>query len=261
MFGIKRRRRKRLRAAPFPSEWHSLLHGNIALYRSLPEMDKSELRGHTQVFLAEKRFEGCGGLEVTDKIRLIIAAQACLLILRRDTDYYPRLRTVLIYPRAYLAPVSEPEEDQIVVDGSESRLGESLELGAIVLSWEDVLADAERLDGANLVLHEFAHQLDDEERGAAGVPLLDSHELYNSWVRVLGEEYRRLRKDSMAGRWTVLDEYGADDPAEFFAVATESFFERPRLLRHQHRELYEELRRYYRQDPAEWGTLQPTTDA
>ncbi len=261
MFGIKRRRRIRLQAAPFPAQWHSLLHSNIALYRCLPETGKSELRGRIHVFLAEKRFEGCGGLEVTDRIRLIIAAQACLLILHRETDYFPRLRTVLVYPRAYLAPVSEPDEEGLVAEGSESRLGESLELGAVVLSWEDVLADAEQLDGANLVLHEFAHQLDAEERGTDGVPLLDGHELYGSWARVLGEEYRKLRRDSMAGRWTMLDEYGATDPAEFFAVATESFFERPRLLRHRHPELYEELRRYYRQDPAEWTAVQPNADA
>jgi Mlc titration factor MtfA (ptsG expression regulator) len=201
MFGIKRRRRRRLQAAPFPAPWHSLLHSNIALYRCLPETGKSELRGRIHVFLAEKRFEGCGGLEVTDRIRLIIAAQACLLILHRETDYFPRLRTVLVYPRAYLAPVSEPDEEGLVAEGSESRLGESLELGAVVLSWEDVLADAEQMDGANLVLHEFAHQLDAEERGTDGVPLLDSHELYASWARVLGEEYLKLRRDSMAGRF------------------------------------------------------------
>jgi Mlc titration factor MtfA (ptsG expression regulator) len=260
MFGIKRRRRKRLRAVPFPSEWHSILQSNIALYRRLPEADKSELRGHIRVFLAEKHFEGCGGLALTDQIGLIVAAQACLLLLHRQTDYFPKLRTVLVYPRAYLAPVSEPEADGIIAEGSESRLGESLELGAVVLSWEDVLADAKQLDGANLVLHEFAHQLDAEERGAEGVPLLESHELYATWARVLGDEYRRLRRDSAAGRWTVLDEYGASDPAEFFAVATESFFERPRLLRHRHRELYEELRRYYVQDPAQWEAMSRSAD-
>jgi MtfA peptidase len=251
MFGFfKRRRRERLRAAPFPPEWDGILRRNVPYYDRLDEADRKELHGHIHVFLAEKHFEGCGGLALTDEIRVTIAAQACLLLLHRDTDYYRRLVTVLVYPSAYTAKGVEPIGGGVMLEGEEARLGEAWTGGVVVLSWDDVRAGASDIhDGHNVVLHEFAHQLDQEDGAADGAPILDRRSQYVAWARVLGGEYERLRRASRAGKESVLDGYGATNPAEFFAVATECFFEKPAQLRRKHPELYEELKEYYRQDP------------
>src|SRR4051794_31727679 len=255
MFGLfKRRRRERLRTTPIPHEWEQILRKNVPLYRRLPEADRRELHGHIQVFLAEKHFEGCGGLELTDEIKLTIAAQACLLLLHRDTDYYRQLITILVYPSAYIAQAIEPIGGGVVLEGEVCRLGEAWKDGVVVLSWDDVRCGAADIhDGHNVVLHEFAHQLDQEDGAADGAPI-DRRSRYVAWARVLGAEYEQLRRDAEHGRKSVLDAYGATNPAEFFAVATECFFEKPTQIRKMHPELYEELREYYRQDPAEPGS-------
>jgi Mlc titration factor MtfA (ptsG expression regulator) len=252
MFGFfKRRRRKRLLESPFPAEWLRLIERNVRFYACLPEGDHRELQGLVQIFLAEKSFEGCGGLELTDEIKVTIAAQACLLLLHRQTDIYPRLVTILVYPSAYLAKGVKQIRGPIVLEGESARLGESWPSGVVVLSWNDVRAGAGDIhDGQNLVLHEFAHQLDREDGAINGTPLLEQRSQYVTWGRVLSAEFERLQRDSWAGRATVLDEYGATDPAEFFAVATECFFEKPRVLKKRHPALYDELKSFYRQDPA-----------
>ena len=254
MFDLfKRRRRQRLRAEPFPPGWLEIIKKNVPIYNHLPEADRKELQGHVQVFLAEKRFEGCGGLELTDEIRGTIAAQACLLLLHRETDYYSRLITILVYPNAYVATSVEPIGGGVVLEGEQIRLGEAWKSGVVVISWDDVrAASLAHTYGHNLVLHEFAHQLDMEDGTADGTPVLERRSQYVAWAKVLGQEYERLRRDSALGRYTVLDEYGATDPAEFFAVATECFFEKPMLLQKKHPELYEQLKEFYRQDPVKW---------
>jgi Mlc titration factor MtfA (ptsG expression regulator) len=172
-------------------------------------------------------------------------------LLHRQTDIYPRLITILVYPTAYLAKAVEPIGSSTALEGEAIRLGESWSSGVVVLSWDDVRAGASDIhDGQNLVLHEFAHQLDREDGAINGTPLLDQRSQYVAWARVLNSEYERLQRDSQLGRATVLDEYGATNPAEFFAVATECFFEKPRVLRKRHPELYDELKTFYRQDPA-----------
>jgi MtfA peptidase len=255
MFGFsKRRRRDRLRSAPFPSLWIETVDKNFPIYKCLTEADRRELQGHIQVFLAEKYFEGCGGLELTDEIKVTIAAQACLLLLHRDTDYYPRLITILVYPSAYFASSVEPIGGGVVLQGEEIRLGEAWKSGVVVLSWDEVRAGVRDIrNGRNLVLHEFAHLLDMEDGTADGTPLLERRSHHVAWARVLGDEYERLQRDTILGRSTVLDKYGATDPAEFFAVATEYFFENPASLKRKHSELYEELKSFYRQDPAGFG--------
>ncbi len=252
MFGFfKRRRRKRLRSAPFPPGWLEIIERNVRLYRHLPDADRDELRGLVQIFLAEKHFEGCGGLELTDEIKVTIAASACLLLLHRDTDIYPRLITILVYPSAYVARTRNPI-GVLALEGQAIKLGESWSSGVVILSWDDVLAGASDIrDGRNVVLHEFAHQLDREDGWVDGAPPLEQRSPYVTWARVLGAEYERLQRASRLGRSTVLNEYGAKNPAEFFAVATECFFEKPHVLRTRHPELYEELRSFYRQDPAQ----------
>ncbi len=252
MFGFfKRRRRERLLAARFSAAWLEIIERNVPIYACLPDADRKELQGLVQIFLAEKSFEGCGGLVLTDEMKVTIAAQACLLLLHRETDVYPRLITILVYPTAYVTKASEPLGGGVVLEGESIHLGESWSSGVVVLSWDDVRAGASDIhDGQNLVLHEFAHQLDREDGEINGTPLLDQRSQYLAWGRVLNAEYERLRRDSRLGRATVLDDYGATDPAEFFAVSTECFFEKPRVLQKRHPELYEELKTFYRQDPA-----------
>jgi MtfA peptidase len=252
MFGwFKNRRRERLRSQPFPPTWLTIIKKNVPIYNRLPQADREELQGHIQIFLDEKYFEGCGGLELTDEIKVTIAAQACLLLLHRETDYYPRLITILVYPNAYVAKIIEPMGGGIVLESEMVRLGEAWNSGVAVLSWDDVSRGASDLhDGHNVVLHEFAHLLDFEDDSANGAPILEHRSHYVTWARVLSDEYQQLRRDTELGRTDVLDEYGATHPAEFFAVATECFFEKPIQLRRKHPHLYEELKRYYRQDPA-----------
>ena len=253
MFGLFRnRRRERLRSEPFPPAWLAIIERNVSIYYRLPEADQRELQGHIQVFLAEKHFEGCGGLELTDEIKVTIAAQACLLLLHRETGYYPRLITILVYPHAYVAKSVQPIGGGVVLEGETARLGEAWKDGVVVLSWDDVRRGASDLhDGHNVVLHEFAHQLDQQDGLADGAPILEHRSQYVTWARVLSDEYDQLRRDTEQGRRDVLDEYGATNPAEFFAVATECFFEKPIQLRRKHPQLFEELKAYYRQDPAE----------
>jgi len=252
VFGLfNERRRERLRAEPFPATWRAILERNLAFFRRLSDDDRAELLGHTQVFLAEKHFEGCGGLELSDEIRVTIAAQACLLLLHRKTDYYPELTSILVYPTGYTADEVRHIGGGVWEDGPEDRLGHTAShLGALVLAWDAARhGAADPSDGENVVLHEFAHQLDFENRNADGTPVLETHAEYLAWARVMSAEFSELRRAEAVGAPTLLDGYGATNPTEFFAVATEAFFERPRALRARHPELYTELQKFYRQDP------------
>lgn len=250
---FRRRRRARLRAAPFPEPWRAVLSRNVPLYAPLPPASRRALEGHVQVLLAEKHFEGAGGLELTDEIRVTIAAHAGLLLLGRepdDMDYFPGLVTVLVYPGAYRAPTTE-HRDGIVAEGEQARLGESWHRGVVVLAWDAARAGARNArDGDNVILHEFAHQLDTADGAADGVPPLDGRSQYAAWARALAPEYARLRAHPHS---SALDAYGAESPAEFFAVATEAFFEKPRQTRARHPALYSELSRFYQLDPAGGG--------
>jgi MtfA peptidase len=252
---IRRRRRQRIRATTFPESWRTVLLANMPFYAKLPMEHRRRLEGHIQVLLAEKVFEGCGGLTLTEEIRVTVAGFAALLLVGiAEPRYYPGLKSVLVYPKAYFSEVEE-NEGGIVTERQEGRLGESWRRGIVVLSWEDARAGAlDPRDGDNVVLHEFAHQLDTEDGVADGVPYLDSPSDYSAWARALAPEYERLRAQPDE---SVLDAYGATNPAEFFAVATEAFFEKPHPLRAQNAALYAELSRFYQLDPA---ALQPDSD-
>lgn len=263
IFGLlKQRRRRWLRAQFFPKEWLATIKCNVAFFRRLSANDQAELLGHIQVFLAEKRFEGCGGLELTDEMRVTIAAEACLLLLRRETDYFPRLLTILVYPSTYIVEEKRPVEGPIWEEGRMARLGETgRRLGAMVLAWDAVKSGAaDPSDGKNVVLHEFAHQLDYENYAADGAPALLTREQRLSWREVMRIEFASLRAADETGIPALLDGYGATDPAEFFAVATEAFFERPYALRTYHAKLYAELQRYFHQDPIEYSAEQMKTN-
>jgi MtfA peptidase len=245
------RRRQKQRALPMEPEWIAILEKNVKIYRRLPPALQAELQGHIQVFSQEKIFEGCGGLELTDEIKVTIAAQACLLLLNRQTNYYPKLTSILIYPSTYIVK-NERDETGIVID-KQLHLGESWQTGMVVLAWDEVLGGAlNPEDGHNVVFHEFAHQLDQEDGEADGTPVLEKRSQYLSWARVLSSEFSSLQKKAFKHLETVLDAYGATDPSEFFAVATEAFFEKSEKMRLKHPALYDELKSYYKVDPVSW---------
>jgi len=252
---LKRRRRNALKAKPFPSEWLDIIKRKVPFFVRLSGADQSELLGHIQVFLAEKSFEGCAGLEINDEIRVTIAAQACLLLLHRRTDYFPRLQTILLYPSTYLVDENRYVEGPIWEEGRMSRLGETgRTMGSMVLAWDAVKSGAsDPSDGHNVVLHEFAHQLDYENDAADGAPGLATREQQISWRDVMRTEFASLRAADDTGIPTLLDTYGATNPAEFFAVSVEAFFERPSALRATHPRMYAELQRYFKQNPIEYS--------
>ena len=244
-------RRTKIRQRPFPQAWLETIELRVPYCQLLPENDQRELLGHIQVFLAEKSFEGCGGVTVTDEMRVVIAAQACILLLHRSSNYFPQLGSIYIYPHPYVAETHRQLPGGIIEDGIEARVGESWRYGNVILTWDSVLAGARDIhDGHNVVLHEFAHQLDEEGGAANGAPHLELKSQYIAWARVLSAEFLQLNRDVHNGHKTVMDEYGATNPAEFFAVATETFFEKPIQLRKKHLALYDELKLFYQQDPA-----------
>ncbi|HPH64426.1 MAG TPA: zinc-dependent peptidase [Kofleriaceae bacterium] len=246
---FKNRRRDAQGAVPLTDAQQKILAHNVPYVAKLDADERRELEALIQVFLAEKSFEGCGGLTITEEIRLTIAAQACLLLLHRDTDMYPRVDSILVYPTAYLAP-HRAADGHVVLDGLQARLGETSLQGAVVLAWDQAQYDAlNTVDGHNVVMHEFAHQLDGEDGKFDGVPTLPWTG-YRMWAHVLGHEYQELVTHLEAGALPIIDDYAATNPAEFFAVVTEMFFERGPLLLQQHPALYAQLKAFYHQDPA-----------
>jgi Mlc titration factor MtfA (ptsG expression regulator) len=250
---LRVKRRQCLRSRPFPENWRQLLEDNIPLYRMLPQDLKNQLHGLINLFIDEKTFIGCRDQQITDQVKITIAAQACMLLLNRPTKLYPRLSTIYVYPQTYVVDVKH-HDDGLIVEDKDVRLGESWHNGPVVLAWDSVTHAARSVQhGQNVVLHEFAHQLDQEDGVINGTPLLDSPSTYQIWAAVLGAEYEKLCDTIHAHHQSILDPYGATDPAEFFAVATEAFFEKPhQLLKHSPR-LYEEFKNYFKLDPAQWS--------
>jgi hypothetical protein len=234
-----------------PEEWRAIVDRNVPYARLLEADDRRELEALVRIFLAEKRFEGCAGVSITDEMRVTIAAQACLLLLHLpQTDVYPDLETILVYPHPYLAQ-GERRIGPVAVASDEARLGESWTRGVVVLAWDHVNgATHPAAGGHNVVLHEFAHQLDAEDGAMDGAPYLGGRARYLAWARVLGDEYADLARRLREGVATDVDPYGSTSPAEFFAVMTEMFFEKPVQLAKRHAGLYAELSGFYQQDPA-----------
>ena len=248
-----KRRRNQIKNRHFPSLWRAIIENNLPIYLRLSPKERKRLHGHIQVFLAEKQFIGCGGLQVTEEMKLIVAAVACLLLLNERDQYFPKLRSILIYPSAYLVNETTSVGNYVVEERRVARLGESWTNDQLVLSWEQVKRDTGNWrDGHNVILHEFAHQLDQEDGKAEGVPILPRNSDYAIWAKVMTETYQQLCNDVERGGKTVMDSYGATNPAEFFAVATETFFEKPHQLLKHHPALYEQLQRYYQLDPLQW---------
>lgn len=246
-------RRLRLRRRPFPHAWREILQRRMPYFRRLPADLQLQLKKHIQVLVAEKPVIGCAGLEVTEEMRVLVAAQAGLLLLNRRAGYFPRLSQVLLYPGAFI--VDRVQRDGIGLEQGERRvlLGESWQQGQVILSWADVVAGAaDPGDGRNVVIHEFAHQLDQENGPANGAPFLGRRERYARWAATLGAAFAALRERVASELPGVLDPYGAQDPAEFFAVASEAFFEQPEALAAEQPALFGELAGYYRVNPLSW---------
>lgn len=250
LFGFKKRRRTRWKNQPFPESWISIIESNVFLYPYLPDNTKQKLHGDIQVFFNEKKFESYGGLTITDEIRLTIAAQACIMILGGISDYFPSLISILVYPRTYNAAVKEYDEGGIITEGSEWRQGEAWDRGSMVLSWSNVKRGSRHADGKNLVLHEFAHLLDSELGATENWESGAGNTAYADWSRTLHEEHEKLIQMIERGKRVLFDAYGATSLVEFFAVATECFFEKPIKMLQMHPELYHQMEFFYAQNPA-----------
>jgi len=225
----------------------------VPYVRRLPARLRAQLEDHVKVFIAGKQFFGCGGMTIDDEVRVTIAAQACLLLLERRGECFPTLGQVLVYPSAFVVERVRAEPSGVLQEQRHALSGESWTHGQVVLSWEDVVEGAaDPGDGRNVVIHEFAHQLDQLKGYANGAPWLGRRERYARWSRVMGDAFLELRAQAEAGLPSLLRAYGATSPAEFFAVVSEVFFEQPAALAALHPALYDELSSLYRIDPARW---------
>ncbi len=243
----------RIHGQPFSAAWLEIVKRRLPFYVRLPLELQQELQNLIKVFLLEKNFVGCGGQQIDDEIRITVAAQACLLLLNRKTNQYQNLQSILVYPSTFIATRQVRDDLGLVSTNHTALLGESWSHGKVVLAWDNVEHGVRNLqDGQNVVLHEFAHQLDSESGATNGAPLLQTRGAYKSWAHVFSEEFEQLQRIASYKGQSLIDHYGATNPAEFFAVATETFFERPAQMKENHRELFEELTKYYRVNPVEW---------
>lgn len=249
---VAARRRARLAARALGAGERALLRRRLPMYRRLPAPLCRRLDGLTAVFLGEKTFVGCRGLEVTPDMRLLIAAQACLLVLGRNGHCYDRLRSVLVYPSQFVAPESWQDEHGVVTEEESVLAGQAWDVSRILLSWEDVAHPGRRGEPYNVVTHEFAHYLDHEADGTDGAPAFATAAERHQWRQLLQQELSALREALERGEEPYLDPYAAEDPAEFFAVVSEVFFAEPRELARRHPALYRGLVTCYRLDPAAW---------
>jgi Mlc titration factor MtfA (ptsG expression regulator) len=254
MFFLRHRRRKRLEQLPTPGTWPAILERYVPSWEHLPPMERKTLTGRMQVFLAEKNFEGCGGLVLDEAMRVAIAGNACLLLLGDPGDYFPGLGSIVVYPESFSAPIRATDHTGVVTETIEERLGESWQEGSVVLAWDSI---REVLRGAsgdcNVIIHEFAHQVDAVRGISDGAPLRVMHSRYRDWEDLLAFERRQQRTSRRRrGRPTVLDPYAFTCPAELFAVGTETFFMRPVRFKTSHPELFAELQALYGVDPAAW---------
>jgi len=248
-------RRRYLDHKPFPEDWLQVLSEQLPVYQHLSPGEQQALQRLIIRFLHSKTIIGCAGQSIDDRVRLAVAAQASLLLLNRAGREYPGVKTVLVYPSAFVARHEHIDEYGVVHRDPQVLAGESWDTGKVVLAWDDVeYGIRDFSDGHNIVLHEFAHQLDQESGASNGAPVLGSRAAYAGWARTFADEFLRLQQDAGS---SLLDAYGASNPAEFFAVATETYFEQPHALAEQHPALFRELLRYYRTDPRPWHRVQP----
>ena len=247
-------RRKKLIQEPFPPAWEDILHSNVAHYCMLDDAERTHLRELIQVFIAEKDWEGCGGLELTDEIRVTISAQACLLLLGLPHNYYQNVETIIVYPSTVFPPQRKLgffETALAPIEASHPIIGQAFQQGPVIIIWDAALHGGRHPElGHNVVYHEFAHKLDMLDGATDGTPPLRDRAEYRDWVQICSREYLRLKHDAEHGRKSFLNAYGATNEAEFFAVATEQFFDQPILMIKNAPDLYHVLKEYYRQNPS-----------
>ncbi|WAC73324.1 zinc-dependent peptidase [Roseateles sp. SL47] len=245
-------RRARVRARAFPAPWRTILRRNVPQVARLPTDMQLRLKRQMQVFLAEKQFIGCAGQTITDEVRVTIAALACMPLLGRSRGYYPRLHSVLVYPGPFMVDRVR-QQGPLQMHQRQVLSGESWGEGQVVLSWEHVQREAAEPEGGHsVVVHEFAHQLDQDKGYANGAPLLGDRGRQARWARVMQDSFALLRARLDSGEPDPLGEYASTEPAEFFAVASERFFCQPGALAQSHPAVYAELSRFYEVDPLVW---------
>ena len=245
----KPHQRQALLAEPFPEAWRRILLANVRLYRRLPPEQQRTLEDGTRIIVSEKEWEGVQGLTLTDEIKVTIAGMASLLVLGMEHDYYPNVETIIVYPNSFRIKTVRSETRGVFGEEVLTASGQAALQGPVIVSWADVLASIAG-SGGNVVLHEFAHKLDMRDGAADGAPYLENDAQIERWSRVMSAEYQALVAQTQAGERGILNPYGATNAAEFFAVATESFFESARELQAAHPELHGVLRDFYHQDPA-----------
>lgn len=251
----RERQRDKLLEQPFPEEHRKVLERNVRHYRRLTTDEQKRLRDLIQVFVAEKHWEGCGGLTLTDEMKVTIAAQACLLVLELPHKLYEEVESIFVYPSTVMRPEQKQgvfmQSRELLASGPLMLLGEAHVRGPVVLAWDRVLRDGRSgRDGHNLVYHEFAHKLDMVDGSADGTPPLASRTDREHWREVFEGAFLALRQRTEQGEPSFIDSYGATNEAEFFAVVTEHFFDEPRALAKAEPAVYEVLSAFYRQDPA-----------
>ena len=252
---FQRIKKNRAIKRPFPDQWLSIVKKNLPVYNRLPRHLQWNLQDLMKRFLYEKQFIGCAGLVITDEVKVTIAAGACLLLLNRRHTHFQNLKWIYVYPDAFYSTRDEMDNVGVVARRTKGMLGESWQSGKVVLSWRAVESGVSDFnDGQNVLLHEFAHQLDHETGSTNGAPLMATRQAYSSWSQILSTEFEELRKKALNGEASILDFYGATNPAEFFAVVTETFYERPHEMRREHPQLFKEVCQYYNVDPTHWQT-------
>lgn len=249
---LRRWRRERIARRPFPAAWREILRRRVPLVHELPAAQQLRLKRHVQVLLAEVPFIGCAGLVVDDEVRVTIAAQAALLLLGRGGSF-GNLREVLVYPGHFVVPQQDNGSGGVVHESRAVLAGQSWQRGQVILAWDAVCdGAADPHDGSNVVVHEFAHQLDQDTGSANGAPYVGRGAVQRAWATTMQREFDGLHQRLARAEPGLIDPYGATSPAEFFAVTSELFFERPQALSVERPALYEQLRRCYRVDPLAW---------
>jgi Mlc titration factor MtfA (ptsG expression regulator) len=250
---VPKYRLRMILAKPFPNEYSKILRKNIPFYSKMPTHLQMQLKKRIKQFLHQKKFVGCDGLEITNEVKVTIAGRACLLILNRETDVFAKLGTILVYPSAFIVPRANVQAGGVVTHTNQTLSGESWSDGRVVLAWDHIVPNRESAHlGQDVVVHEFAHQLDSESGVTNGTPILRNTQAYQMWAKVLEQEYLHLQREQQHGEESFIDQYGATNPAEFFAVVTEAFFYRSKQFSEQHPKLFEQFLIYYQIDPREW---------
>jgi len=253
VFLFRRNHRPALLASSLEDQVWSRICGQAPLLERLPADLQARVQGVTRLLMAEKSFEGCGGLELTGDMIPLICAQAALLQMGEGADYFPGLDSILVYPEAFVVDHPRYDELGLVTEDEEELAGESWQRGAVILSWHDVQREsADPEAGYNVVLHEFAHQLDDQTGEADGTPLLADSSLAARWSKAFSEAFERHGGALAKDQHVLFDENAADSPAEFFATTAEVFFTLPGDLSGAFSDVYHVMREFLGLDPASW---------